>query len=300
MNFDAINNKIISIDTIIKIAEYLEGEKEHYGKLYAYNEKLKYYKKHKADVFRGADNILNYKIVLHSGEELKKDNFEWFKEQLKTINKSNIKEIDINFLTSSLSNKKNNNENKQNSTSNDKNEVQQSSTKYPTGKTKYYIKVNYGENAVTIYKKDENGYYSIPVKAMVCSCGTATPKSGVYKTSKGYEWGTLEGGTFGRYSTRIIGGILFHSVPYTSESEDSLEYWEYDKLGTTASLGCVRLSVADTKWIFDNCEVGTQVEFYTSSDPGPLGKPTAQKISDNVECRNWDPTDTSSNSPWNK
>lgn len=209
-------------------------------------------------------------------------------------------EVNENIISNVNQNKKNNNENKQNNTSNDKNEVQQSSTKYPTGKTKYYIKVNYGANAVTIYKKDENGYYSIPVKAMVCSCGTATPKSGVYKTSKGYEWGTLEGGTFGRYSTRIIGGILFHSVPYTSESEDSLEYWEYDKLGTTASLGCVRLSVADTKWIFDNCEVGTQVEFYTSSDPGPLGKPTAQKISDNVECRNWDPTDTSSNSPWNK
>ena len=209
-------------------------------------------------------------------------------------------EVNENIISNVNQNKKNNNENKQNNTSNDKNEVQQSSTKYPTGKTKYYIKVNYGANAVTIYKKDEHGYYSIPVKAMVCSCGTATPKSGVYKTSKGYEWGTLEGGTFGRYSTRIIGGILFHSVPYTSESEDSLEYWEYDKLGTTASLGCVRLSVADTKWIFDNCEVGTQVEFYTSSDPGPLGKPTAQKISDNVECRNWDPTDTSSNSPWNK
>lgn len=209
-------------------------------------------------------------------------------------------EVNENIISNENQNKKNNNENKQNNTSNDKNEVQQSSTKYPTGKTKYYIKVNYRANAVTIYKKDENGYYSIPVKAMVCSCGTATPKSGVYKTSKGYEWGTLEGGTFGRYSTRIIGGILFHSVPYTSESEDSLEYWEYDKLGTTASLGCVRLSVADTKWIFDNCEVGTQVEFYTSSDPGPLGKPTAQKISDNVECRNWDPTDTSSNSPWNK
>lgn len=209
-------------------------------------------------------------------------------------------EVNENIISNENQNKKNNNKNKQNNTSNDKNEVQQSSTKYPTGKTKYYIKVNYGANAVTIYKKDENGYYSIPVKAMVCSCGTATPKSGVYKTSKGYEWGTLEGGTFGRYSTRIIGGILFHSVPYTSESEDSLEYWEYDKLGTTASLGCVRLSVADTKWIFDNCEVGTQVEFYTSSDPGPLGKPTAKKISDNVECRNWDPTDTSSNSPWNK
>ena len=68
MNFDAINNKIISIETILKIAEYLEVEKEHYGKLYAYNEKLKYYRKHKVDIFRGVQNNLNYKIVLHSGE----------------------------------------------------------------------------------------------------------------------------------------------------------------------------------------------------------------------------------------
>lgn len=169
----------------------------------------------------------------------------------------------------------------------------------PTGNTTYYIKVNYQANAVTIYKKDENGYYTIPVKAMVCSCGTATPKSGVYKTSSGYEWGTLEGGTYGRYSTRIIGGILFHSVPYIEQSEDTLEYWEYDKLGTTASLGCVRLTVEDCKWIFDNAEVGTKVEFYADSNPGPLGKPSAQKISNNEVCRNWDPTDTSPNSPWN-
>ena len=110
MNFEAINNKIISIDTIIKIAEYLKVEKEHYGKLYAYNEKLKYYKKHKADVFRGINNILSYKIVLHSGEELEKDNFDWFKEQLKTINKSNIKQINIHFFTRSYLDKKNNNE----------------------------------------------------------------------------------------------------------------------------------------------------------------------------------------------
>lgn len=180
-----------------------------------------------------------------------------------------------------------------------KGESTNTSSTLPTGNTMYYIKVNYQANAVTIYKKDENGYYTIPVKAMVCSCGTATPKNGVYKTSRGYEWGTLEGGTYGRYSTRIIGGILFHSVPYTEQSENTLEYWEYDKLGTTASLGCVRLTVEDCKWIFDNVEVGTQVEFYADLNPGPLGKPSAQKISDNEACRNWDPTDTSPNSPWN-
>lgn len=182
-----------------------------------------------------------------------------------------------------------------------KNEInEEKKAKYPTGKTPYYIKVNYQENAVTVYKKDKNGYYSEPVKAMICSCGKSTPKSGVYKTSKGYEWGFLEGGTFGRYSTVIKGDILFHSVPYLKQTEDSLEYWEYDKLGTTASLGCVRLSVVDCKWIFDNIEAGTGVEFYADSNPGPLGKPIAKKISDNEECRNWDPTDESPNSPWNK
>lgn len=183
----------------------------------------------------------------------------------------------------------------------DKNsEEMEEEKKAPTGNTTYYIKVNYKENVVTIYEKDDDGYYTKPIKAMICSCGTATPESGTYKTSAGYEWGYLEGGTFGRYSTRIKGGIMFHSVPYVEESEDTLEYWEYDKLGTTASLGCVRLCVKDCKWIFDNCEVGTQVEFYGDSNPGPLGKPSAKKISDNEECRNWDPTDPSPNSPWNE
>lgn len=160
-----------------------------------------------------------------------------------------------------------------------------------TGSANYYIKVNYGANTVTIYGKDEAGNYTVPVKAMICSCGISTPKSGVYKTSEGYRWGTLIGGVYGQYSTRIVGNILFHSVPYTAQSPDSLEYWEFDKLGTKASAGCVRLMVTDAKWIYNNCRGGTMVEFYSSEDPGPLGKPSAPKISDNERCRGWDPTD---------
>ena len=167
-----------------------------------------------------------------------------------------------------------------------------------TGSATYYIKVNYGANTVTVYGKDSEGKYTVPVKAMICSCGISTPKSGVYKTSKGYKWGTLIGGVYGQYSTRIVGNILFHSVPYTAQSPDSLEYWEFDKLGTKASAGCVRLMVSDAKWIFYNCEAGTMVEFYSDSNPGPLGKPSAPKISDNEMCRNWDPTDDAAGNPW--
>lgn len=167
-----------------------------------------------------------------------------------------------------------------------------------TGAATYYIKVNYGANTVTVYGKDEAGEYTVPVKAMICSCGISTPKSGVYKTSNGYRWGTLIGGVYGQYSTRIVGNILFHSVPYTDNSPDCLEYWEFDKLGTSASAGCVRLMVADARWIFNNCERGTMVEFYSSGDPGPLGKPSAPKITGNERCRNWDPTDTAEGNPW--
>lgn len=163
----------------------------------------------------------------------------------------------------------------------------------------YYIKVNNQANVVTIYKKDSSGNYTIPVKAMVCSIGTATPKNGVYSTTNKYQWRLLVGNVYGQYATRIVGSILFHSVPYLKQDPSTLEYWEYDKLGTSASAGCVRLTVADAKWIYDNCKSGTKVEFYSDANPGPLGKPNAKKISNEDEnVRIWDPTDSRENNPW--
>ena len=166
-------------------------------------------------------------------------------------------------------------------------------------KSKYYIKINNRQNVVTVYQQDTKGEYTVPVKAMICSIGEATPTSGVYKTTDKYTWRLLQGDVYGQYAVRITGHILFHSVPYTAKSKDSLEWWEYDKLGTDASLGCIRLKVEDAKWIYDNCKKGTQVEFYYDDNPGPLGKPTAKKISSySDELKNWDPTDPDPRNPW--
>ncbi len=167
----------------------------------------------------------------------------------------------------------------------------------PVGK--YYIKVNTQANTVTIYTKDENGNYTVPVKAMVCSTGYATPKNSKYQTKGKWTWGLMIGGVYTQWETHITGNILFHSVPYLRKGDhNSLEYWAYDQLGTTCSAGCVRLTCADALWIYNNCAVGTTVEFYASSNPGPLGKPSAMKISGNVECRGWDPTDNHPGNPW--
>lgn len=192
----------------------------------------------------------------------------------------------------------NNNTNDVNSTNERNKSDEGSKTTNKTNSEQYYIKINNQANVVTIYKKDSKGKYTVPVKAMICSIGTATPESGVYKMSDKYTWRLLQGNVYGQYACRITGHILFHSVPYEKQDKSTLEWWEYDKLGTKASLGCIRLKVEDAKWIYDNCAKGTQVEFYSDADPGPLGKPTAQKISDDESVRNWDPTDPDKNNPW--
>lgn len=212
------------------------------------------------------------------------------------IQKEEQEYIDIDQLEENILIEENNNINQ-----NTENNITNGETNKETiTGTPYYIKINYGAQVVTIYKKDAKGNYTIPVKAMICSTGVATPKSGVYKIQNRWEWLRLEGYVFGHYSTQITGNILFHSVPYLEKGNlGSIEYWEYDKLGTYASAGCIRLTVADALWIFNNCEKGTKVEFYSSSNPGPLGKPSAKKISNAPgNLKNWDPTDPNPNNPW--
>ena len=168
-----------------------------------------------------------------------------------------------------------------------------------TTKNKYYIKVNYGAQVVTIYTYDKKGKYTVPVRACVCSTGAATPTSGVYRLSWKATWGKLFGNVWGHYCYQIVGDILFHSVPYMQNRNDTLVSAYYDRLGRKDSMGCIRLTTIDAKWIFDNCAPGTQVEFYSSSNPGPLGKPTAKKISNAPgKLKNWDPTDPDPKNPW--
>jgi len=165
----------------------------------------------------------------------------------------------------------------------------------------YLIKVNRVHNTVTIYEKDENGQYNKPVKAMVCSVGVKGSETplGTFQTQGKYRWKALMGDVWGQYSTRIVGGILFHSVYYYEYNNPAtLATSQYNKLGKAASHGCIRLTVEDAKWIYDNCPLGTTVIIYDDKkSPGPLGKPKAIKLAAGIR---WDPTDPNQNNPYYK
>ena len=166
----------------------------------------------------------------------------------------------------------------------------------------FYIKVNKKENFAIVYGIDKKGKYSVPYKAFVCSTGREddfTP-NGTFTVSEKYRWRLMVDNTYAQYAVRIQGQIMLHSVPYTSPESDALEYWEYNKLGNVASLGCVRFQVADIKWIYDNCPEGTKVKIYSKTNEEPvLPLPEMQKLNESDPRSSWDPSDPDENNPWN-
>ena len=55
----------------------------------------------------------------------------------------------------------------------------------------------------------------------------------------------------------FYGDYLFHTVP--TDSDGNYIVSEAEKLGRPASHGCLRLTVSDAKWIYDNIPDGTTV-----------------------------------------
>lgn len=174
---------------------------------------------------------------------------------------------------------------------NKKGQLQQDVRKKLTKKQKssYLIRVNRTASCVTVYAKDGLRGYTIPVVAFVSSAGKETP-IGTFKIRDKLRWHELMGPSWGQWCEHLTFDILFHSVYYDRERDNrSLNVSAYNKLGTMASHGCIRLTAGDAKWIYDNCKIGTKVIIYNNKkNPGPFDKPKAAKLSSR---HTWDPTD---------
>ncbi len=164
----------------------------------------------------------------------------------------------------------------------------------------YLIMVNRAANCVTVYQRSESGEFTIPVIAFSCSTGKNNKtRTGHFKIANMYRWRKMDGGVYTQYAVRFDGSRLFHSVPYYRQKSNQLEWEHYNRLGEQASAGCVRLSCADSKWIYDHCKIGTEVVVYDDAEnPGPLGKPATIQIAPDQPNRGWDPTDPSPDNPW--
>ena len=156
---------------------------------------------------------------------------------------------------------------------------------------KLYIEVNRQKNRVTVYAYDSNKKsWCIPVISFKCSVGVSsmpTPK-GTFRTDRKHRWKMLMGPSWGQYATHVVKGIYFHSIAGSTTNSYGVPWRQYNKLGTAASHGCIRLTVRDAKWIYDHAKLGTTVRVYDSVYAGPL---TPQYVPKIPEGQNYDPTD---------
>lgn len=127
----------------------------------------------------------------------------------------------------------------------------------------FAITVDVTNQVTTVYGRDENGNYNVVVREMLCSTGTKKNPSDVgdwVLNGRHAKWCYFpKWGSHARYWTRINSSIAFHSVIYNSVNTMDLSISSYKALGNRASHGCIRLSVADSKWIYDNIGEGTVV-----------------------------------------
>lgn len=184
-----------------------------------------------------------------------------------------------------------------------------------TNKNKFYLELNRAAGVVTVYAYDSGRKsYCIPVKAFTVSVGRNVSSnagaSGLnvkssftplgrysisyngsvakYSLKPMYEPdGSI---VYARWASHVVGNVYFHAIAVSRQSHTALNPNTYNKLGRPASAGCIRMTVADAKWIYDYVSVGSEVKIVKGSSgrPGPFGKPKTIRVSSSIH---YDPTD---------
>ena len=168
-------------------------------------------------------------------------------------------------------------------------------------KGKYKVRVNKTKNVVIVYEKGDDGKYQKSVKVMSAIVGRDIRVNTEYNIGDRWLWIKNQNGNYSKFVTQVSGNVVFESIAYKKKCDlSSLNYVEFDNLGNSIDGSFIKLQYADAQWIFDNLDYDTIVEFYESEDLNGLNVPEVKKISLENDKKNWDPTYTGSESPWNK
>ena len=151
-------------------------------------------------------------------------------------------------------------------------------------------------------------------RIMICSCADTvhqTPPGSHYIYSKyAYKAMTVMDGimVYAQYACRFRGHYLFHTVPIGGDYRKFHKYGkkqmlidEYEKLGSPASHGCVRLLVGDAYWIYKNCPRGTRVMVVDLAGPAAPAAPPLiyeEPYMNADHTLGWDPTDPDKENPY--
>ena len=120
-----------------------------------------------------------------------------------------------------------------------------------TSSDNFKIEVDLNKQKVFIYYKDNL------LKEWMCSGGIEekpTPRGEFETTQKGEYFWSDKYNMGAYYWIRFYNEYLFHSVPFDENNQIIKE--EYEKLGSPASHGCIRLELENAKWLYEMLPLG--------------------------------------------
>ena len=123
----------------------------------------------------------------------------------------------------------------------------------------YRVEVSIDNQTVSVYALNDKGGYDLQ-KTFTCSTGLhdSTPRGVFLNGHPVNRWHHFEKfNCWAQYSFEVTGDIMFHSVIYSADNENSLRSGSLYALGNPASHGCIRLTVEDAKWLYEHCKRGS-------------------------------------------
>ena len=132
----------------------------------------------------------------------------------------------------------------------------QTAQNYSSG-TNYLILVDTTACKTAVFYRNGNSWEYL----YFWPCAPGTPDTptvkGVFSVTSLKMPGFYSFGSYQYYATQFYGDFLFHSTTFNTDGSV-----QDDRLGMQLSHGCVRLSLENAKWIYDNIPAGTTVYIY--------------------------------------
>ena len=126
----------------------------------------------------------------------------------------------------------------------------------------YAAYVDTANSKVHIFEWTGAGYTK-EVKTFICSTGaknTPTVKGTFQAIGQISPWYYMpHSSVWVRNAFQIQGNYFFHSVLFHSKGSNNPTASSVRNLGSNVSHGCIRLSVEDSQWLYDNCTPGMTV-----------------------------------------
>ena len=159
-----------------------------------------------------------------------------------------------------------------------------------TGDLPFYIYIEKGSFTITIYKRDDQGEFTVPVHAWRTAIGRTPGRTpaGVFTLGSRERWRLFDGPIWVQYSTQYDGFLAIHSSFYSSTDIDNLYPTNYGQIGEMITSGCLRTTAEAAYFIYTRCPRGTIVEIVNGSPRGTSSQDPPPVTSDH----HWiDPTD---------